>query len=69
MTEFNETQIQVVLARLSTLPPTIKIHIGDKGSYTKEELMRHVLSNDEIGNLIIKMHLNYMKEIVKGTGE
>lgn len=64
MTKSNEEIIKVVVARLSTMPPTVKISIGNQGTFSKEELIKHVLDGDKVGKLVVEMHLNYLREIV-----
>ena len=63
MTAINEDIINLVVARLSTMPPTVKLSIGNEGTFTKEQLIKHVTDCDEIGRLIIDMHLNYLRAI------
>ena len=63
MTAINEDVINLVIARLSTMPPTVKISIGNEGTFTKEQLIKHVTDGDEVGKLIIDMHLNYLRAI------
>lgn len=65
MSEINEDVIKLVIARISTMPPTVKLSIGGAGSFTKDQLIRHVEDGDEIGKLIIDMHLNYLSSMVK----
>ena len=62
--EPNEDIIKTVVARLSTIPPTVKISIRHQGSFTRDELINHVLSGDDTGKIIVEMHLNYLKEVV-----
>ena len=64
MVIINEEVIKVVVARLSTMPPTVKISIGNVGTFTKDELIQHVMDGDSIGKLIIDMHINYLIQVV-----
>lgn len=64
MTQINEDIIKLVVARLATMPPTAKISIGNQGTFNKEDLIKHVLDGDNVGKLIIEMHLNYLRIVV-----
>lgn len=64
-----ETQakiIELVLARLDTLPSNARISIGSDVSLTKQELMKHVKNDDEIGKKIVEIQLNYLRFLKEG---
>ena len=66
MTNINDDVIKLVVARLSVMPSSMKIHIEGYGSFTRDELIRHVklaVDDDKIGKLIIDMHLNFIKSV------
>ena len=58
--------INLVTARLEVLPPDVKISIVGHGSFSKNELISHVLKNDAIGKKIIEIELDYLKSLKKG---
>ena len=64
MALINQNIINLVVARLSTMPPTMKIYVGGEGSFNKDELIKHVELRDSIGKLIIDMHVNYIRSLV-----
>jgi len=51
---------KLVIARLKTMPSNLRISIGNS-VYSKEELIEKVEKEDEIGKLIVRMQLNYLK--------
>jgi len=51
---------KLVIARLKTMPSNLRISIGNS-VYSKEELIEKVEKEDEIGKLIVKVQLNYLK--------
>lgn len=70
MTEKNE-QIsedvkELVIARLGIMPSTYKLSIGSEGTFTKDQLIEHVLAEDKIGNQITMMQLNFIKALTTG---
>lgn len=61
--EITPEVIDLVVARLETLPPNISMSIGDKGSFDLSELIEHVRDCDEIGKQIIEMQLLYLQSL------
>ncbi len=65
--EENEKIKELVLARIDAqVPSNLRLYIGSSNGMTKEQIMGHVRKGDEIGKQIIKMHINFMKAVVKG---
>lgn len=50
----------------STVPSGLKLSVGDKGTFTKEELKEHVEKEDDIGVMFADMQLNFMKAMASG---
>ena len=57
---------ELIIARIRVMPPNYKLSIGDKGTFTKEELLEHVKSGDETGSQIIGMQMNFIKALTSG---
>ena len=61
---------ELVLYRLmsSKLPENIEIAIGDISGepMSMDEVIEHVKKEDETGNIIIEMELNYLKALKEG---
>ncbi|MFH1505879.1 MAG: hypothetical protein ABIE94_02725 [archaeon] len=57
---------ELVLWRLDTsIPNNLKLAWG-KGSYTKEELIKHVEQEDEIGLHIVNLEMEFIKDLASG---
>jgi hypothetical protein len=57
----------LVLWRLErAVPGNFKLSIGNKGSFNKEELKKHVEAEDEIGVAFTNMQLNFIKALTSG---
>ncbi|MDO8538597.1 MAG: hypothetical protein Q7S21_06970 [archaeon] len=56
---------KLVIARLQTMPLTIKVAMGAHGSFDREQLISHIKQDDEIGKIIIEKELLYIKTIIK----
>ncbi len=54
---------KLVVARIQTMPPTMKLSIGSSGSFSKDELIKHVEKEDDIGKKIVEMHLKYLRSV------
>jgi len=57
---------ELVIARLSTLPSNKKISIGRYGELTREDIVRHIKRNDEIGKKFIEIEIEYLRALTKG---
>ena len=48
------------------IPPTYKLSVGNKGTFTREELKKHVEQEDEVGMAFANMQLGFMKALASG---
>lgn len=62
----DENAKQLVLARLEVLPSNIGITVGNKGSYTVDELVGHIKDEDEIGVDYVKLDLDFLRAMKDG---
>ena len=62
----NKEIIDVVVARLETMPMDMRMAIGDKGQFDRNELINHVKRCDDIGKTIVDMQLFYLRSLKKG---
>lgn len=66
MTEITDEIKKLVIARLEVLPPDKKISIGAYGEFKKEELIKRVQREDEVGKKIIEIELGFLRAIKEG---
>ena len=68
MTEskLNKERKDIVIARLNVLPGNRKIAIGSYGSFTPQELIQHVKSDDELGQKVVSIQLAFIKAVAEG---
>jgi len=64
--KYSEEIKELVLARIEVMPPNLKLSIGNKGTFTKEELKEHVIKEDSTGEEIVNMQLNFIKALTSG---
>ncbi len=57
----------LVAERLDIIPPNLRISIGSKGTFSKDELIEHVKRGDGIGKTIIEAEINFLSAIKDGT--
>lgn len=55
--------VDLVVARLETIPSNVNLSVGDEGSFTIDELIEKVKSGDEIGKKVIELHLNFLRSL------
>ena len=69
MEEKNETQpvpediINLVIARLETIPSNVEISVGNEGSFSVEKLIERVRKQDDIGKKMIEVQLAYLRSL------
>ena len=61
-----EKIIRLVTARLEVLPTDVKLAIVGFGTYDKHQLIKHVQKDDEIGQKIVEIEIEYLKSLKKG---
>lgn len=64
--KISEDVKELVIARLGIMPSTYKLSIGSDGTFTKKQLIEHVMAEDKIGNQIARMQLNFIKALTTG---
>lgn len=57
---------ELVIARLGIMPSNYQLSIGNKGTFTKNQLIDHVKQEDEIGKQIVKMQINFINALTSG---
>jgi len=57
----NEDIKELIIARLEVLPDDKSISIGSEGEFTKQQLIEHVKSGDELGQKIIEIQMDYLR--------
>jgi hypothetical protein len=63
----DKEMIQLVLARINTMPEHIKLHMGTgKETLDKEELLAHVKKQDPIGKKFVELQMQYIKATIRG---
>jgi len=61
MTTIAEDVKKLVIARLQMLPENIRVSIGGFGSFKKDELIKAVEEESELGKLIVEVELNALR--------
>ena len=61
----SEDIVNLVTARLRTIPSNIEISVGGDGSFSIEELIKRVEKQDDIGKKMIEMQLSYLRSLGK----
>ena len=56
----------LVIARLDVMSSTTKVSIGPYGVFSKDDLKRHVMEDDEIGKKIVEVQMAFLRSIKEG---
>jgi hypothetical protein len=59
--EIPEIFWELVKARFEKMPSNLRLVIGGVGSLKKEEILKHIEKKDEIGELLVRMEMEYLK--------
>lgn len=57
---------QLVIARLKASSSGLKISIGGEGTFSKEDLIKRVEAGDEIGQKVIDIQMEYLRDLASG---
>ena len=65
MTEkrFTKEVVELIVKRLETVPPNIKMSVGSKGTFEIRDIIKSVEKQDEMGKMFIEMQLQYLKSL------
>jgi len=58
---------ELVIARLNTLPPNIKIAIGSYGEFSKDEIIKAIENGEDLGKKYVEIQMVYLKAITDGS--
>lgn len=59
---------KLVIARLKTIPPDVSFSVGSHGDYSRDELIREVMKNTEVGKEFVKIELKIILDSPKIVG-
>lgn len=61
----SEDIMNLVIARLKTIPQNIELSVGNEGSFSIDELIERVKKQDDIGKKMVEMQLAYLRSLGK----
>jgi hypothetical protein len=64
--ELKEQLKQITIARVKTISNEARISLGSE-DYSSEELIKHIEKDDEIGEELIRMNWQYLKDLASGA--
>lgn len=59
--DVSQQEMKIARYRLEAMPSHVKIAIGNKGSFGKNELKEHLDEGDEIGKTFANMQMNAIR--------
>ncbi len=57
---------ELVKARLNVLPKNVSVSIGQEGTYSRDELIDHVNKEDNIGQKVTQVEMEFLQAIKTG---
>jgi hypothetical protein len=57
---------EIVIKRLEAMPKNIRVSMGSLGTFSREDLIRNVTEDTNLGKFILKMQIQYMRSMTKG---
>lgn len=64
--DIKEQLKEITMARIRTVSQDTHISLGSE-DYSSEELINHLEKNDEIGDELIQMNWQYLKDLASGA--
>lgn len=64
--EVSEKLKETVIMRIEAIPSNLKLSIGGGESMSKEEMIKHIQKEDEVGRQIVMSHLSFLKAVANG---
>ena len=64
--EFREQLKAIVLERANAMPETLRIAIGSE-EFKKDDLIKHIQNEDEIGKEMMAMELGFLQALTSGN--
>ncbi|MFA4887308.1 MAG: hypothetical protein WC595_03790 [Candidatus Nanoarchaeia archaeon] len=65
MSEEFEYLKQLVKERLAAMPPNVSFSIGDYGDFSRDELIKEVEKETEVGKAMIDMQVHFIRQMPK----
>ncbi|HEY4494846.1 MAG TPA: hypothetical protein VJC01_00120 [Candidatus Paceibacterota bacterium] len=62
----NEDIKNLIISRLEMLPPDFSLSLGSDGSFSKKELITHIEDEDEIGEKVVEIQMEYLRMLKEG---
>jgi len=57
--------VELIVKRLESIPPHIKLSIGSEGTFDISTLIEHVKKRDALGKKVINFQLAYIRSLKK----
>lgn len=57
---------EIVKARLSIMPPDAVLSIGSFGEFNRDQIIKEVENNTEVGKKVVEVQLEYLQMLKKG---
>ena len=52
---------ELVRARVASMSSNLRLSIGGEGTLTKEKLIEHIDKRDDVGEILLRAHENYIR--------
>ena len=63
-----ELMRKIIIERFKAMPPNVKIALGSQGKFFgKEDILRELNENTDIGKKLVKIQFEYLKSFKEGV--
>jgi hypothetical protein len=66
---YSEDEVQITLERIRDMPRGIRLNLGAQGAFTRDELIDAINSRSEIGELVVRMQMAYVRSFKERVNE
>ena len=63
MLDYEKAAVDLVVVRLSAMPPNVKFSVGSHGTFSKDQLVAEVKRKTDVGRAMVEMQLNYLRQM------
>ncbi|HUY70098.1 MAG TPA: hypothetical protein VMV00_00840 [Candidatus Baltobacteraceae bacterium] len=66
MTDMSEIKKEIVIARLRVMASNRRIAVGDRGSFSRDQLIKEVEADTDIGKMMVEIQMAFLKAVKDG---
>jgi len=66
MNEISDKERELIIARMEILPSELHFSSGNSATFTRNEVIEHIRTNDDVGKEFVKIELDFLRALKSG---